>query len=89
VISVRDTGPKGRGFKSGRVYGFLRAIKIRSSPSFGWEVKPEAPCRKILRHVKITSKYERGISNKKFIILFAVLPGLHQMTAGRIAGGLW
>jgi hypothetical protein len=32
--------------------GFLRAIKIRSTPSFEWEVKSEVPCRKILRHVK-------------------------------------
>jgi hypothetical protein len=31
---------------------FSRAIKIRSTPSFGWEVKPEVPCRKIIRHVK-------------------------------------
>jgi hypothetical protein len=31
---------------------FLRAIKIRSTTSFGEEVKPSAPCRKILRHVK-------------------------------------
>jgi hypothetical protein len=28
------------------------AIKIGSTPSFGWEVKPEVPCPKILRHVK-------------------------------------
>jgi hypothetical protein len=27
------------------------AIKVRSTPSFGWEVKPKAPC-KILWHVK-------------------------------------
>jgi hypothetical protein len=27
--------------KPGLVNGFLRAIKIRSTPSFGWEVKPE------------------------------------------------
>jgi hypothetical protein len=26
--------------------GFLKAIKIRSAPSFGWEVKPEVPCLK-------------------------------------------
>jgi hypothetical protein len=32
--------------------GFLRAIKIRSTPSFGEEVKPKAPFRKILRHIK-------------------------------------
>jgi hypothetical protein len=29
-----------------------RAIKIRSTTSFGGEVKPMFPCRKILRHVK-------------------------------------
>jgi hypothetical protein len=59
VGSVLVTGPKGRGFKSGRGDGFLRAIKIRSTPSFGWEVKPEAPCRKILRHVKAAFTYVR------------------------------
>jgi hypothetical protein len=52
VASVLAAGPKGRGLKPGSSDGFLRAIKIRSTPSFGWEVKPEAPCRKILRHVK-------------------------------------
>jgi hypothetical protein len=34
VISVLVTGPKGRVFKPGRGDGFLRAIKIRSTPSF-------------------------------------------------------
>jgi hypothetical protein len=29
--------------------------KNRSKPSFGWEVKPEVPCCKILRCVKDTS----------------------------------
>jgi hypothetical protein len=52
VVSVLATGLKGRGFKPGRGDGFLRAIKIRSTPSFGWEVKPKFPCRKILLHVK-------------------------------------
>jgi hypothetical protein len=52
VVSMLATGPKGLGFKPGRGAGFLRAINIRSTPSFGWEVKPEASCRKILRHVK-------------------------------------
>jgi hypothetical protein len=36
VISVLAAGPKGRGFKPGRGDEFLRAIKIRSTPSFGW-----------------------------------------------------
>jgi hypothetical protein len=35
VVSVLATGPKDRGFKSGRGNGFLRAIITRSTPSFG------------------------------------------------------
>jgi hypothetical protein len=52
VVSVLATEPKGCGFKPGRGDGFLRAIKIHSTPCFGWDVKPEVPCRKILWHVK-------------------------------------
>jgi hypothetical protein len=52
VFSVLATGPKGRGFEAGQGDGFLRTIKIRSTSSFGWEVKPEVPCDKILRQVK-------------------------------------
>jgi hypothetical protein len=52
VVIVLATGPKGCGFKPGKGYGFLRVIKIRSTPSFRWEVKAEVPCRKILQHVK-------------------------------------
>jgi hypothetical protein len=59
VLGVLDTGPKGRGFKPGRGDGFLRAINIRSTTFFGWEVKPEVPCRKILRHVKDPLTYQR------------------------------
>jgi hypothetical protein len=59
VVSVLATGPKGRGFKPGRGDGFLRAIKIRSTPSFGWEVKRDTPFRKILRHVKELLRYFR------------------------------
>jgi hypothetical protein len=52
VVSVLATGPKGHGFEPGQGGGFLRVIKIRSTPSFVWKVKLEVPCRKILRHVK-------------------------------------
>jgi hypothetical protein len=52
VVSVLATGPKACGFEPGQGDRFLRAIKIRSTPSFGYEVKAEVPCRKILRHVK-------------------------------------
>jgi hypothetical protein len=50
VVSVLVTGPKVCGFEPGQGDGFLRAIKIRITPSFGWEVKPEVTC-KILRHM--------------------------------------
>jgi hypothetical protein len=42
VVSVLATGPKVRGFKPGRGRWILRVIKsaIRSTPSFGGEVKP-------------------------------------------------
>jgi hypothetical protein len=43
VVSVLATAQKGRRFKHGRGDEFLRAIKFRSTPSFGWEVKPEVP----------------------------------------------
>jgi hypothetical protein len=51
VVSLLATGPNGRRFKPGRGHRFIRAIKIRSTHSFAWEVKPEIPCRKILRQV--------------------------------------
>jgi hypothetical protein len=51
VVSVLAIEPKFRGFKPDRDGGFLRAIELRTL-SFGEEVKPSSPCRKILRHVK-------------------------------------
>jgi hypothetical protein len=47
VVSVPAIGPEVRGLKPGRGDGFLRAITIRCTPSFGEEVKPSAPCREI------------------------------------------
>jgi hypothetical protein len=35
VVSVLAAGPKGCGFEPGQGDGFLRAIKIRSTPYFG------------------------------------------------------
>jgi hypothetical protein len=52
VVSVLATGPKDRDFEPGQGDVFLRAIQTRSTPFFGWEVKPEVPCRKILRLVQ-------------------------------------
>jgi hypothetical protein len=52
MVSVLATVPKVSGFKSGRGDSFFKAIKIRSTPSFGAEVKPWAPCRNILQYVE-------------------------------------
>jgi hypothetical protein len=52
MVSVLAIGPNGCGFKPGQGDGFLRAIKIHSTPSFRQEVKLEVPCHEILQHVK-------------------------------------
>jgi hypothetical protein len=46
VASVLATGPKVRGFKPGRGMMDFKRDKIRSTPSFGGEVKPSDPCRR-------------------------------------------
>jgi hypothetical protein len=46
--------------------GFLTAIIIRSTTSFGGDVKLSGPCGKILRHVKDHCKYERDTLYAKF-----------------------
>jgi hypothetical protein len=51
-VSVLAIGPKFHRFKPSRGDGFLRAIKVRSTPSFGGELTSSAPCHKISRHVK-------------------------------------
>jgi hypothetical protein len=52
VVSVVATGLKIREFEPGQGDEFFGTIKINNTPSFGWEVKPEVLCRKILRLVK-------------------------------------
>jgi hypothetical protein len=42
--------------------GFLWTIKIRSTTSFGEEIKPSAPCSKILRLLNILAEYGRDTS---------------------------
>jgi hypothetical protein len=59
MVNVLAIGPNVRGFIHCRGDGLLGAIEIRSTPSFGREVKPEAPHCNILYHVKITSMYEQ------------------------------
>jgi hypothetical protein len=94
MVSVLVIRPKIRCFKPGLGDGFLRAIKIRSTSSFGGEVKPEAHCLKILRQVKYHLQLRTKILRKaKFIIPFSrsscLLPdnsavGLAQSSGGQI-----
>jgi hypothetical protein len=89
VISVLTIGTKSRGFKHNRDE-FLRAIKIHSTHSFGWEVKPETLCCKILKHVKIACKYEHKCLQGKIITpFFHSFYFLPDDSAGRTARKLW
>jgi hypothetical protein len=58
VVSVLATGPKVRGFKPGQGREDFKGDKIRSTPSFGGEVKPSVPCRR-LRHIKEPYEHDR------------------------------
>jgi hypothetical protein len=64
-------------FRPGQGDGFLRAIKICSKQSFGREEKHSTPCRKILLHIKITSKYgQRYFEGQSYHFLCQVPPDL-------------
>jgi hypothetical protein len=71
MVSVPATGPKVRGFKPGQRDGFLTAIKIRSTPSFGGQVKPRPHVVKFHGMLKNSTSTKRDISYTKYIISFA------------------
>jgi hypothetical protein len=52
MVSVLVIGHNVRELKPAEGDGSERAIKLRSTPSFGGQVKPLDPYCKILRHVK-------------------------------------
>jgi hypothetical protein len=54
-----------RGFKLGRERLIFKNDKIRSTTFFGEEVKPSSLRRKILRLLKIPTKYGRDTSQAK------------------------
>jgi hypothetical protein len=88
VVSVLAIRSRVRRFKPGRGDGILRAIKIRSTP-FGGEVKPEAPCRKILQRVKNDLHEQKYFTRPDLSFSSLVLTACYQMTAGMIARVLW
>jgi hypothetical protein len=85
---VLAIGSKVHGFKASN--GFLWAIKICRTPSFRGVVKPE-DCCKILWHVeKSLRKYEQKYFARPNPLFPSPIPSAcYQMTAGRIARGLW
>jgi hypothetical protein len=62
VISVLVTGPKVRGFKLGRGRWSFMGNKNPHHASFGGEVKPEAPCRKIFPHLRYFEVWTKDTS---------------------------
>jgi hypothetical protein len=66
VVTVLAIGPKVRWFRPADDNGFLRAIEIHNTTSFGGEVKPSAPCRKIYGMSKKPAQYEIDNSSAKF-----------------------
>jgi mannitol-specific phosphotransferase system IIBC component len=66
VVACLSLGPKIRRFKRAEDDGFLRAMKIRNTVSFGRKVKPSATCRKISQYAKHTYEYERDASRAKY-----------------------
>jgi hypothetical protein len=76
---VLTTGPKGCGFETGQGYGFLREIKIRSTPSFGWKVKPEGPMPSEFTARKSPTGMDR--LNSHFLCPFRIAPETSLVTA--------
>jgi hypothetical protein len=90
TVSALAIGPTVRRFKHDRGERFLRKIKILSTLSFKGKVKPEAPCRNILRHVKCHLQVGIKILRKaKFSFISPIPPACYQMTTARVATELW
>jgi hypothetical protein len=81
--------PSFAGSNSAEGDGLLRAIRIRSSTSFGEEIKPEAPCRKSLA-CKNHLQYEKNTSEGQIYHFLRPLPCLlPDDSADMIARELW
>jgi hypothetical protein len=71
--SVLTSGTQVRGFAPGRSRRIFKGEKIRSTPSFGGEVKPSVPCRRFaackrsleLRESRILDEICRNISRPR------------------------
>jgi hypothetical protein len=82
VVSMLETGPNFAGSN------LTEAIKFRITHSFAWEVKPEVPCCKILRHVKDPLRYYR-YWYAKFSLLRPFLLFAPDVSVGGTSRELW
>jgi hypothetical protein len=86
MLSCVLLDPKFTGLNPAEDDAFLRAVIIRSTTSFGKEVKPSAPCRKILRRVKdpcgVWQRYFAGKVSGDFSLSKFLLASLLRVSAG-------
>jgi hypothetical protein len=71
VVSVLDTGPQVGRFKSNSGRWIFKAIKIRSTPSFGGEVSSLPHVVRLYGMLNNPSKHKEINRKAKFIISFA------------------
>jgi hypothetical protein len=62
VVFVLSVGPNFAGSNPADTDGFLRAIKFLGTTSFGREVKPPFPCRRMLVMLKNLAEYDSDTS---------------------------
>jgi hypothetical protein len=74
MVSVLAIGLKRRGFKPGRDDGFIRAIKILNTPSFGGEMSCWLHVVRFYDMLNNSRKYERDILHTKSNISFGKIP---------------
>jgi hypothetical protein len=91
VVSVLATGSKSFGFNPSLGNGFLRAIKIRSTPSIRWEIKPEVPCCNILWHVKtldvskiLNTENSHSFIHFSYLLQISLLVGLPESSGRKV-----
>jgi hypothetical protein len=75
VVTMVSTGPRFACPNPDEDDGILRAIKVRIMTSFGGEIQPSVPCRKILRHAKdsyISAKFAAIFRQFLLLLLLGV-----------------
>jgi hypothetical protein len=82
--------PRFAGSKLAEDYGFLRAINISGTTSFGGEVNPVVRSYKILRRVKYPCSMKEILAGKihgHFSLNFSFLATLSLLVAAESSGG--